>query len=114
MSEADVETLLRSALRPVEPSLGLRDRLENRLRGVRDAAADELADWELKALRDPRRWLRAVIALVAGGAAATALALLRWQHARRSRPRGARRVVSAAAARAASLRRLARAARRHS
>ncbi|MCL6441005.1 MAG: hypothetical protein K6T27_05865, partial [Thermoleophilum sp.] len=66
MSEADVETLLRSALRPVEPSLGLRDRLENRLRGVRDAAADAprglaviFLDGSVTSLRQPSQTGRA-------------------------------------------------------
>lgn len=88
MGEADVEALLRGALRPVEPQESLAERLERRLVGVRSAAVDELADWELRALRDPRRWLRALIAVICGAAAATALALLRLHQARRSRPRG--------------------------
>ncbi|MBA2763525.1 MAG: hypothetical protein H0U42_02415, partial [Thermoleophilaceae bacterium] len=45
----DVEARLRSALRPVDPPGSLSDRLEARLVEVADAAAEELADWELRA-----------------------------------------------------------------
>jgi len=73
----DVEALLRSALVPVEPSEGLSDRLERGLSELTDAAAGELADWELGAMRDPRNWGRPVAAVVVGGAAAGALVLVR-------------------------------------
>ena len=55
---SDVERLLRSALVPVEPSGAMNDRLEQRLAGLTDAAAEELADWELSTMRDPRNWYR--------------------------------------------------------
>ena len=78
MSDAiDIDALLRSALVPVEPSEGLSDRLERGLSELTDAAAGELADWELGAMRDPRNWGRPAAALVVGGAAAGALVLVR-------------------------------------
>ena len=78
MTEAfDVEALLRSALVPVEPPEALSDRLERGLSELTDAAAGELAEWELGAMRDPRNWGRPVAAVVIGGAAAGALALVR-------------------------------------
>ena len=81
----DVESLLRSALVPVEPSEGLSDRLERGLSELTDAAVEELADWELSAMRDPRNWGRPVAAVVVGGTAAGALVLVRarQQHKRR-------------------------------
>ena len=85
MSEADVERLLRTALTPVEPSGALGDRLERRLAEVTELAAEELADWELSAMRDPRNWGRPVAAVVVGGAAAGALVVVRarQQHKKR-------------------------------
>ena len=72
---------------PVEPSEGLSDRLERGLSEITDLAADELADWELSAMRDPRNWGRPVAAVVVGGAAAGALVLVRarQQHKKRRR-----------------------------
>ena len=47
-------------------------------------AAEELADWELSAMRDPRNWGRPAAALLVGGAAAGALVVVRArQHGRR-------------------------------
>ena len=68
MSEArfDVEALLRSALTPVEPPEALSDRLERHLTELTDLAAEELADWELGAMRDPRNWARPAAAAVVG------------------------------------------------
>jgi hypothetical protein len=82
---SDVERLLRSALVPVEPSEGLSDRLERGLSELTDAAADELADWELSAMSDPRNWGRPAAALVVGGAAAGALVLVRARQQQRKR-----------------------------
>ena len=81
----DIEALLRSALVPVEPSEGLSDRLERGLTDLTDLAAEELADWELSAMRDPRNWARPAAAVVVGGTAAGALVLVRarQQHKKR-------------------------------
>jgi len=79
----DVEHLLSDALRPLEPPERLSGRLEDTLSAVTQAAAEELSEWaeelsesELRALRDPRNWVRPVVAVGAGGAAAGALLLL--------------------------------------
>ena len=75
MSDVErVERLLRSALVPVEPPEALTDRLERGLSELTDAAADELADWELSAMRDPRNWARPAAAAVVGGGSPAA----RW------------------------------------
>lgn len=79
----DVERLLRLALVPVEPSGAMADRLERRLSDLTGAAADELADWELKAMRHPRNWGRPAAAVVVGGAAAGGLVLVRARQQRR-------------------------------
>ena len=88
MSEArfDVEALLRSALTPVEPPESLSDSLERRLTELTDLAAEELADWELAAMGDPRNWVRPVVAATALGAAGGALVLVRArQRAKKNR-----------------------------
>jgi hypothetical protein len=79
MSEAlpNLESLLREALAPVEPPEDLVERLEGTLTTITELAADELEAWELSAMRDPRNWVRPAAAIVAGGAAGTALVLLR-------------------------------------
>jgi hypothetical protein len=86
MSEAvpSFESLLREALSPVEPPEDLALRLEGTLRSITELAADELEAWELSAMRDPRNWARPAAALVAGGAAGTALVLLRARRRARS------------------------------
>jgi hypothetical protein len=88
MTEArfDIEQLLRSALAPVEPSASLSERMDTRLTELAHAAFDELADWELEAMRDPRNWARPAAAVVIGGTAAAALVLVRAQ--RRSKKHG--------------------------
>jgi len=79
----DVEQLLSDALRPIEPPERLSGRVEDMLSAVTQAAAEELSDWaeelsesELRALRDPRNWVRPVVAVGAGGVATGALVLL--------------------------------------
>ena len=73
----DVEALLRSALRPVEPPEALSDRLERHLTELTDLAAEELAEWELGAMRDPRNWARPVAAATVIGVAGGALVVVR-------------------------------------
>ena len=82
---SEVERLLRSALVPVDPPGNLTDRLEEALAELTHAAADELADWEPRTMRDPRNWARPVAAVVIGGAAAGGLVVVRarQQHRRR-------------------------------
>jgi hypothetical protein len=86
MTDAErVERLLRMALTPVEPPEALSDRLERGLSELTEAAAEELADWELSAMSDPRNWVRPVAAVVVGGLAAGGLVLVRarQQHKKR-------------------------------
>jgi hypothetical protein len=86
MTDVDrVEQLLRSALVPVEPSEALSDRLERGLSELTEAAADELADWELSAMRDPRNWARPAAAVVVGGLAGGALVLVRTRQQHKKR-----------------------------
>src|SRR6476661_2304177 len=92
-SSWDVEQLLTDALRPIEPPQRLSGRVEDTLSAVTQAAAEELSDWaeelsesELRALRDPRNWVRPVVAVGAGSLATGALVLLELR--RRSRTKG--------------------------
>jgi hypothetical protein len=86
MSDAErVERLLRSALMPVEPPELLSDRLERSFSELTEAAADELADWELAAMRDPRNWVPTAAAIVVGTAAAGGLVLVRARQQQRKR-----------------------------
>ena len=82
MTEAipSFEGLLHKALSPVEPPEDLGRRLEGALTSLAEIAVEELEAWELSAMRDPRNWVRPAAALVAGGAAGTALVLLRARH----------------------------------
>jgi hypothetical protein len=91
MSDADrLERLLRSALVPVDPPEALSDRLERNLSELTEAAADELADWELRTMRDPRNWVPTVAAIVVGGAAAGGLVLVRARQQQKKRVSGVR------------------------
>jgi len=80
-----VERLLRLALAPVEPPERLSDRLERGLSELTEAAADELADWELSTMSDPRNWARPAAAVVVGGLAAGGLVLVRARQQQRKR-----------------------------
>jgi hypothetical protein len=82
---SEVERLLRSALVPVDPPGSLTDRFEETLSGLTEAAVDELADWELRTMRDPRNWARPIAAVVVGGAAAGGLVLVRARQQQRRR-----------------------------
>jgi|SRR5919201_3848010 hypothetical protein len=82
---SDVERLLRSALVPIDPPVSLTDSLERRLTEHVDAAADELADWELRAMKDPRNWGRPIAATAVLAAAGGSLVIVRarQQHKKR-------------------------------
>ena len=97
----DIERLLGDALRPIEPPERLSGRLEDALSAVTQAAAEELSDWaeelsesELRALRDPRNWVRPVVAVGVGGAATGALVLLELRRRGRQRARGGLRSLA--------------------
>jgi hypothetical protein len=88
MSDAeriDLEQLLRLALTPIEPPERLSDRLERGLSELTEAAADELADWELSAMSDPRNWARPAAAVVVGTLAAGGLVLVRARQQQKKR-----------------------------
>lgn len=87
----DFEELLSSTLRPIDPPETLAGRFEETLSRVTEAAATELSVWadelsesELEALRDPRNWVRPVVAVAAGGVATGALVLIELRRHRRS------------------------------
>jgi hypothetical protein len=97
----DVEHLLSDALRPIEPPEHLSGRFEDTLSAVTQAAAEELSDWaeelsesELRALRDPRNWVRPVVAVGAGGAAAGALLALELRRRGRQQAKGGLRSLA--------------------
>lgn len=97
----DVEHLLSDALRPIEPPERLSGRLEDTLSAVTQAAAEELSVWaeqlsesELRALRDPRNWVRPVVAVGAGGAAAGALVVLELRRRGRQQAKGGLRSLT--------------------
>jgi hypothetical protein len=88
---AEFEALLASALRPIDPPETLSGRFEETLARVTETAASELSDWadelsesELESLRDPRNWVRPVVAVAAGGVATGALVVLEMRRHRRS------------------------------
>src|SRR5919108_235978 len=86
MTDAErVERLLRLALTPVEPPERLSNRLEQGLSELTEAAAEELADWELSAMRDPRNWVPTATAIVVGSVAAGGLVLVRARQQQKKR-----------------------------
>lgn len=106
----DIETMLRLALAPVEPPEKLKTRLESTLQELTDLAVDELDAWEISAMRDPRNWVRPVVATTVGVTAGTALVVLRVRQQHRKRKAASRnpvelaqRTVKAAAAEARKL-----------
>ena len=89
---ADIESLFKIALSPVEPPKELEVRLELTFGSLVDMAAEELEAWELSAMRDPRNWVRPVAAAAVGSGAAVGLVLVRTQrrrHKRRKESHGA-------------------------
>ena len=97
----DVERMLADALRPIEPPERLSGRLEDTLGAITQAAAEELSDWaevlsesELRALRDPRNWVRPVVAVSAGTVATGALVLLEMRRRGRSQAKGGLRSLT--------------------
>ena len=93
----EVEALLQRALAPVDPPSSLSVRVESTLQELTDLAVDELEGWELRAMGDPRNWVRPVAAVAVTATAGTALVLLRVRAT--SRRRAAPRNPAEAAAR---------------
>ena len=86
MSDVErVERLLRSALVPVDPPEALSDRLERTLSELTEAAAEELADLDPAAMRDPRNWGRPAAAAIVGTVAGGALVVVRARQRQRRR-----------------------------
>jgi hypothetical protein len=85
MPMSDVERLLQSALRPIEPPHDMVDRFARRLTSLTDAALDEIADFDPAVVRSPRRWVRVVAAGVVAGAAGGTLVLVRARQKHKSR-----------------------------
>jgi hypothetical protein len=90
-----LEALLSDALRPIEPPEDLASRVESTLTTITEQAAAELSSWaeelsegELRALRDPRNWVRPVAAVAVGTVAGGALVLVGMRQ--RRRPTGLR------------------------
>jgi hypothetical protein len=97
----DVERMLADALRPIEPPERLAGRVEDTLGGIAQAAAEELSEWaeqlsesELRALRDPRNWVRPVVAVGAGGVATGALVLIEMRRRGRQQAKGGLRSLT--------------------
>ncbi len=89
MSEGErLEHLLRSALVPVDPPEALTDRLERTLSELTEAAAEELADLDPAAMRDPRNWGRPAAAAIVGTMAGGALVVVRARQRQRKRDSG--------------------------
>jgi hypothetical protein len=97
----DFERMLADALRPIEPPERLSGRFEDTLGAITQAAAEELSDWaeelsesELHALRDPRNWVRPVVAVGAGSVATGALVLLEMRRRARRETKGGLRALT--------------------
>ncbi len=95
----DLEGLLSDALRPIEPPERLSARVESTLATITEQAAAELSSWadelnetELESLRDPRNWVRPVVAVAAGTAAGGALVIFGMR--RRRTPTGVRALAA--------------------
>jgi hypothetical protein len=84
-----IESILTRAFAPVEPPAQMYEQFEQRLEQTAFDAAEELSDWELAAMRDPRNWVKPAVALAAGGAAAGALVVLGLRHRNKSDDTGA-------------------------
>jgi hypothetical protein len=81
----DIEQMLRLALTPVDPPETVKERVESTLQELTDAAVDELEGWELSAMRDPRNWVRPVVATAVGASAGTVLVIIRVRQQQRKR-----------------------------
>jgi hypothetical protein len=89
-AHSDFERMLRQALAPIDPPDRLKTRLEHTLQELTDAAVDELEGWELGAMRDPRNWVRPVVATAVGATAGTALVVLRVRAQQKKRAAASR------------------------
>ena len=75
---ADFEGLLRQALAPGRAARAAwPSAWRRRWQTLTELAAEELEAWELGAMRDPRNWVRPVVAVAVGTAAGAGLVVLR-------------------------------------
>jgi len=86
--QSDLESLLSRALAPVDPPEHLAARFEDTLTTITALAADELEAWELRALHDPRTWVRPAAAAAIGTVAAGGLAVIQARRRRGRRRAG--------------------------
>ncbi len=88
----EIMRLLEHALKPIEPPSDFMTQLEGKLANIEAAALEaleEVVDWELATMRDPRNWVRPVAAVAVGSAAGAALVVLGLR-SRRRRTQGLR------------------------
>ncbi len=97
----EVERLLADALRPIEPPERLSGRIEDTFAAITQTAAEELSAWaeelsesELRALRDPRNWVRPVVAVGAGSVATGALVFFELRRRSRQKSESGLRALS--------------------
>ena len=64
--QPDIESLLRMALKPVEPPDSLSEKLEEDLQRIVDISTDEIDSWQADALHDPRTWVKPAAAVAVG------------------------------------------------
>ena len=83
---ANLEAMLREAFAPVDPPVRLTEQLESTLAALTEAAQEELDSWELAAMRDPRNWVRPLVAAGVTLTAGSALVALRVRARQRARP----------------------------
>ncbi len=95
-SENRVEQLLERAFAPIDPPPRLHEVFELRLESITYAAAEELSDWELSAMRDPRNWVAPATAAAVGAGAGAALLVLHVRRRRRSERSEALEALTAA------------------
>jgi hypothetical protein len=67
--------------------------VEETLSSIAEMAAGELESWELRAMRNPRNWIRPAAAVLAGTAAGAALVVLRTKQRSKQRRSASRNVL---------------------
>lgn len=92
----NVEALLREALAPIEPPVRVAQQFEARLESLTELAQEELEGWELSAMRDPRNWVRPVIATGIVATAGATLVVLRVRSGHRARVRESQTLIELA------------------
>ena len=86
-----------AGLRARRPARTLATRLESTLQELTELAAEELESWELSSMRDPRNWVRPVVAVAVGTAAGAGFVVLRVRSQHRKQRKHVQGVELAAA-----------------